>query len=193
MRRSGHRGLSDKGTAGSEFGEQVVHGIVNIPLSSNSALRVALSLDDYKGIEHNSSDGTDSKDDTYALRARYLWQTSDPLTINLIADVQRQVYHGPGYGPLPGFIYVYARIPRSPPSSQAAVSRQDSTTRTAVRPIRRRAVTPTTASPADPTIRLSARPRSPRSRRTDATNRAPTRRTFRPSRRRFLRSGRPVH
>ena len=106
-----HVDLSDKGRAGSEFGEQVVHGIVNIPLSSNSALRVALSLDDYKGIEHNSSDGTDSKDDTYALRARYLWQPSDPLTINLIADVQRQVYHGPGYGPLPGFIYVYANPP----------------------------------------------------------------------------------
>jgi iron complex outermembrane receptor protein len=103
-----HVDVSNNGTAGSEFGQQVVNGVINMPLSANSALRVAVTLDDYKGIEHNSFDGTDSKDNTYALRARYLWQPIDPLTINLIADVQRQVYEGPGYGPLPGFTYVYA-------------------------------------------------------------------------------------
>jgi iron complex outermembrane recepter protein len=103
-----HIDESNKGTAGSEFGEQVVQGVVNVPLSANSAVRVAGSLDDYTGIERDNYDGQNSKDDNYALRARYLWLPTDNLTLNVSADAQREVDHGPGQGPLPGFTYVYA-------------------------------------------------------------------------------------
>jgi len=107
-----HADFSNKGTAGSEFGQQTVHGVVNIPLTPDSALRIAGSLDDYKGVQHNSYTGRDDTSSDYALRARYLLNATDKLKLNVIADYQRAVVDGAQGGPVGGtiaaFTYVYA-------------------------------------------------------------------------------------
>lgn len=103
-----HFDYAHKGTAGSEFGQQTLQGAVNMPLSSHSALRIAGSLDDNQGIQHNSYTNTDDTADNYALRARYLWNISPQLTLNVIGDVQRTLQHGAQGGAIASFNYVYA-------------------------------------------------------------------------------------
>ena len=56
-----HADYANKGTAGSEFGQETVQGVVNIPLTEISALRVSGSIDDNRGVQHNNFTGQDRK------------------------------------------------------------------------------------------------------------------------------------
>lgn len=102
-----HVDYAHKGTAGSEYGQETVQGVVNIPVSGNSALRIAGSVDDNKGVERNSFTGTDATANNYALRAHYLLD-SDPLTVSVIADYQRIIQNGAQGGAIASFVYVTA-------------------------------------------------------------------------------------
>jgi iron complex outermembrane recepter protein len=104
---AGHVDYAHDGSAGSEFGQDTVQGVVNIPISGNSALRVAGSLDDYQGVEHNNFTGTNDTVNNYALRGHYLLD-ADPLTVNVIADYQRIIQDGAQGGAIPAFTYVTA-------------------------------------------------------------------------------------
>ena len=75
--------------------------------SSDSALRIAGSLDDNKGVEHNSFTGRDDTVNNYGLRAHYLLQ-ADPLTVSVIADYQRIIQDGAQGGSIASFTYVTA-------------------------------------------------------------------------------------
>jgi iron complex outermembrane receptor protein len=101
-----HGDLAQNGAAGSEFGQETIHGVVNIPLSSDSALRIAGSLDDYRGVQHNNFTGRDDTADNYALRAHYLLDASDSFKLSVIADYQREI--GPEGGNIASFTYVSA-------------------------------------------------------------------------------------
>jgi iron complex outermembrane receptor protein len=103
-----HADYANNGTAGSEFGQETVHGVVNIPLSADSALRIAGSIDDNRGVEHNDFTGKDDTVNNYALRGHYLLNWADSLTVNIIADYQRTVQDGSQGGIIPGFTYVTA-------------------------------------------------------------------------------------
>jgi len=103
-----HADYANNGTAGSEFGQETVHGVVNIPLSADSALRVAGSIDDNRGVEHNDFTGKDDTVNNYALRGHYLLNWADSVTVNVIADYQRTVQNGSQGGIIPGFTYVTA-------------------------------------------------------------------------------------
>lgn len=105
---SWHADYADKGTAGSRFGQQTVQGVVNIPLTEASALRVSGSVDDNRGVQHNSFTGRDDSADNFGLRARYLLKATDLLQVNLIADWQRTVQHGAEGGAIAAFTYVDA-------------------------------------------------------------------------------------
>ena len=48
--------LSGAGTAGSQFGDQIVQGVINLPLSSNAALRVSGNMNLQQGPDRNASD-----------------------------------------------------------------------------------------------------------------------------------------
>jgi iron complex outermembrane receptor protein len=102
-----HTDSAKDGTAGSEFGQETVHAVVNIPISGDSALRIAGSLDDYSGVEHNNFTGTNNTAENYALRGHYLL-SSDALTVNVIGDYQRIIQNGAQGGSLPAFTYVTA-------------------------------------------------------------------------------------
>jgi iron complex outermembrane receptor protein len=81
--------LSDAGTAGSKFGQQIVQGVVNVPTSSNSALRVSGLFNERQGVNRNALTGELNDVDRYALRGRFRWEPSDVLSLDLIGDWYR--------------------------------------------------------------------------------------------------------
>ncbi len=103
-----HADYADKGTGGSRFGQQTLQGVVNVPLSDLSALRVSASVDDNRGVQHNSFTGKDDTADNFGLRARYLLKATDSVQLNVIADWQRTVQHGAEGGTIASFTYVDA-------------------------------------------------------------------------------------
>jgi iron complex outermembrane receptor protein len=102
-----HADYAHKGTASSEYGQETLQGVVNIPVTGNSALRIAGSIDDNRGVEHNSFTGTDDTVNNYALRAHYLLN-ADALTVNVIADYQRIIQNGAQGGSIASFVYASA-------------------------------------------------------------------------------------
>ena len=90
-----HLEYADKGTLGSRFGQQLLRGAVNVPLSETSALRISAMGNIYEGIHENVYNNEEQKDRNYGVRARYLYEPSEKLTVNLIADYNRRRETGP--------------------------------------------------------------------------------------------------
>ncbi|MCZ8370533.1 MAG: TonB-dependent receptor [Porphyrobacter sp.] len=59
---------------------------INIPVSANAALRVAGSFTQAPQVQRNLEDGSYLRRQAIATRARFLWEPSDTVTINLAAD-----------------------------------------------------------------------------------------------------------
>ncbi|MCJ2183715.1 TonB-dependent receptor [Novosphingobium sp. 1949] len=78
--------LSGAGTAGSKFGNQVVQGLVNVPLADNAALRVSGVANLRQGVNRNALTGKLNDNDRYSLRGRFLWEPTDRVTVNVIGD-----------------------------------------------------------------------------------------------------------
>lgn len=78
--------LSDAGTAGSKYGQRVVQGMVNLPVSATSALRVSGMMNQRQGVNRNALNGEWNDVNRYALRGRFLWDATEALTFNLIGD-----------------------------------------------------------------------------------------------------------
>lgn len=78
--------LSDAGTAGSKYGQQIVQGVINVPVSADSALRVSGMSNTRQGVNRNAVTGDWNDVNRYALRGRFLWTPTDDLTVNLIGD-----------------------------------------------------------------------------------------------------------
>ncbi|SEJ25798.1 iron complex outermembrane recepter protein [Sphingobium sp. AP50] len=78
--------VSDAGTAGSKFGNQVLQGVVNVPLASNAAIRVSGVANMRQGVNRNLTTGNLNDTDRYGVRARLLWEPTDKLTVNVIGD-----------------------------------------------------------------------------------------------------------
>jgi iron complex outermembrane receptor protein len=81
-----HSELSNEGWIGAQYGQQVVQGVVNLPLTTDSALRVAANVDLHQGVDFNTLAEKFTQHQDYSLRARYLWEPDSRLTVNLIAD-----------------------------------------------------------------------------------------------------------
>jgi iron complex outermembrane recepter protein len=110
-----HVDFSDGGTAGSNFGQQTLRAAFNAPLTADSALRISVNGNRYKGVERNAATGQDNVQKDIAVRARYLWNASDAVTVNLIADYDKrqQNYFDPQF--------VYVDVPvGSPLAAQLA-------------------------------------------------------------------------
>lgn len=85
-----HVDLSDDGKSGSEYGQQTIRGAVNIPLGASSALRVSVNGNRMEGVQRNALTDENNVLKDGAIRARYLWNASDAVTINLIADYDKR-------------------------------------------------------------------------------------------------------
>jgi iron complex outermembrane receptor protein len=81
--------LSKEGTAGSDYGQQILQGLVNIPIAENAAMRVSASMNKRQGVNRNTLNGELDDHANYALRGRLLWEPSDKITVNLIGDYSR--------------------------------------------------------------------------------------------------------
>jgi iron complex outermembrane receptor protein len=99
-----HVDYSDDGEAGSKFGEETERAVLNAPITSNSALRLAVSDDRTKGVQVNNFNGTDTVATEWGGRLRYMLKATDELTINVIGDYDRR---GQNYND-PQFTYVSA-------------------------------------------------------------------------------------
>ncbi|WP_260929009.1 TonB-dependent receptor [Novosphingobium sp. 9] len=78
--------LSNAGTAGAKYGNQVVQGVVNIPISSNMAARISGVANLRQGVDRNATTGDLNDNNRYSVRGRLLWEPTDRLTVNLIGD-----------------------------------------------------------------------------------------------------------
>lgn len=78
--------LSNEGTLGSKFGNQIVQGLVNVPLGTDAAVRVSGFGNLRQGPNRNATTGDFNASDRYGGRARLLWRPDDKLTFNLIGD-----------------------------------------------------------------------------------------------------------
>ncbi|EGY00311.1 TonB-dependent receptor [Nitrospirillum viridazoti Y2] len=85
---------------GSGYSRDVVRAALNVPVTSNSALRLAAHFYDNSGLTNDTITGKDEDQSNYGLRARYLAQLSDKLTFNLIGDYNKTDDRDPG-----GLIY----------------------------------------------------------------------------------------
>ena len=88
--------LSNEGTAGSKFGNQIVQGLVNIPLSADAAIRISGVGNFRQGPSRNALTGDYNDINRYGGRARLLWQPTDALTFNLIGDWTKSVARNGG-------------------------------------------------------------------------------------------------
>jgi len=89
--------LSDEGTAGSGYGQQVVQGSVNIPLGEIAGLRLAGNYNDRQGPNRNALDGSLDHHKSYGGRARLLLKPFEDLSINVNADYTKQTGDGPDF------------------------------------------------------------------------------------------------
>jgi iron complex outermembrane receptor protein len=88
--------LSGAGVVGSQFGNQIVQGLVNIPLGENAALRVSGVANLRQGVNRNALTGKYNDTNRYGGRARLLWRPTDRLTVNLIGDYTTSNFNGAG-------------------------------------------------------------------------------------------------
>ena len=88
--------LSSPNFAGSKFGNQIVQGVINLPVSATSALRVSGSANLRQGVNRNAFDGTWNHDDRYSVRGRYLSELGSAFTLNLNADYSHETATGEG-------------------------------------------------------------------------------------------------
>jgi iron complex outermembrane receptor protein len=80
-------------SAAADFGSRVysdLQGFLNIPLAGNAAFRIAGSFVRQPETIKNLPDGSWDDNNTASVRARFLWEPSDRVTINLIGDYNRQ-------------------------------------------------------------------------------------------------------
>jgi iron complex outermembrane recepter protein len=85
-----HADYSDKGTAGSKYGQETLRGVVNIPLTEASALRISASGDRLNGVQRNDFTHEDNVAKDFSVRARYLLKASDSIELNVITDYDRR-------------------------------------------------------------------------------------------------------
>lgn len=88
--------LSAPNFAGSKFGNQVVQGVINLPISATSALRVSGSANLRQGVNRNALDGKWNNDDRYSVRGRYLAELGSAVTLNVIGDYAHERTTGGG-------------------------------------------------------------------------------------------------
>jgi iron complex outermembrane recepter protein len=89
-----HVDYADKDSAGSKYGEQVFQGVMNIPVNDKSALRVSAFANVLQGVLEDKAIGGDTRNQDIGIRARYLYNITDNLKLNLIADYSEQKIDG---------------------------------------------------------------------------------------------------
>jgi iron complex outermembrane receptor protein len=88
--------ITDDGTLGSKYSRQEYRGMVNIPLSENSALRAVFDYNYMDGLRKNILSGQDQENKDYGVRLRYAYVPSDSFSMDLIGNYMKGKTEGPG-------------------------------------------------------------------------------------------------
>jgi iron complex outermembrane recepter protein len=88
--------FADKGSVGSELGELVVNGGVNIPVSDKAAFRIAAQYKRETGLQRSTTTG-DNKVTDYGFRAKAMLMPSETFTVNLAAEYGKSIQDGPTF------------------------------------------------------------------------------------------------
>jgi iron complex outermembrane receptor protein len=72
------------------FDYRNLDGVVNLPLGDKAALRITAGENYDDGVVHNVVQDKDSVSRTDGTRARLLWEPTPDVTVNLIADYEKQ-------------------------------------------------------------------------------------------------------
>ncbi len=75
---------------GAEYKSRVLHGTVNVPLGDEAAVRISVGQSYQSGLIHNAVRNDDSVLKIDGGRARFLWEPTPDLTINIIGDYEKQ-------------------------------------------------------------------------------------------------------
>jgi iron complex outermembrane recepter protein len=81
--------MSGAGVAGSEYGDQVAQGVINIPIAANAALRISGFSNTRQGPDYDVTTRQYDANDTFGFRGHLLWEPTSALTVNLIGDYSR--------------------------------------------------------------------------------------------------------
>jgi iron complex outermembrane recepter protein len=98
--------LSGNGFAGSEFGKQILRGAINLPISSDSALRVSAYGGRTNGVLYNTSSKKSDSFKESGFRARFLSRMGENVTINVIGDYNYSIGRDGQF-----FTYINAIVP----------------------------------------------------------------------------------
>ena len=83
-------------TLGNDFGRQEIRAMVNIPTTENSALRITANGYLMQGLKKNKAPGQEDQDvKNFGLRAKYLIESSDDLSVTLIGEYKKDKTDGP--------------------------------------------------------------------------------------------------
>lgn len=86
--------LSGAGTAGSDYGNQVVQAMLNIPVTANAALRLTGNANLLQGVDRNVLTGQLDRHNSFGFRGRFLWEPTSSVTVNLIGDYNKADANG---------------------------------------------------------------------------------------------------
>ncbi len=105
---------ANDGTAGSEYGQRVLRGMVNIPLGDRAALRVAAQRKQELGLQRNVTLGQDHDIVDTGVRAKMMFKAGDNVTVNL--SLERNVNDQDGFN-----FFSIAIAPTGRPNSAASL------------------------------------------------------------------------
>ena len=86
--------FANKGTGGSEVGELVVNGAVNVPFGEKFAIRYATQYKRETGLQRSATTGKDNVIEDFGVRVRALLKPSDTFTVNLSGEYAKEVSAG---------------------------------------------------------------------------------------------------
>lgn len=89
--------FADKGSAGSEVGELIFNGAVNVPLGEKAAIRVASQFKRETGLQRSVTTGLDNKIEDFGVRVRALLKPSETFTVNLIGEYGKSKSNGQNF------------------------------------------------------------------------------------------------
>lgn len=75
---------------GAKYDSRVVHGMVNVPLGDDAAVRISVGQSYQFGLIHNAVRGDDSVLKIDGGRVRFMWDLTPDLTLNIIGDYEKQ-------------------------------------------------------------------------------------------------------
>jgi len=94
---SGSVDFADKGSAGSEVGELVLNGALNLPISDQAAIRVATQYKKETGLQRSVTTGRDNEIEDFGIRIRTLLKPTERFTVHINGEYGQNTSNGQNF------------------------------------------------------------------------------------------------